>query len=168
MASHWPPEEPIRLAGRTPLGGGRSTQDILAEDPFTEDSRKAGAYVAAPLSRTVLQGAISVPKSCMGYSPLFSAGSCLAVLTRPPKCGGSVALSSVFMNLEVRESTYPAGGCVDRAGGLSYNQWQADYPLVAPANPLLQANRDKQAEHPTGVQRAEEGAGIFPPVPCRA
>ncbi len=79
-----------------------------------------------------------------------------------------MAPSSVFMNLGVRQPTYQAGGRVDHARGLSYNQCQADYPLVAPANPLLQANRDKQAEHPTGAQRAEEGAGIFPPVQCRA
>jgi hypothetical protein len=37
---------------------------------------------------------------------------------------------------------------IDHAEGLSYNQWQADYPLVAPAKPLLYVRfqfRDQQA-----------------------
>jgi hypothetical protein len=60
---------------------------------------------------------------------------------RPPKYGGLFIRLSVFMNsFHQTGFLLPHFGSVvfiDHAEGLSYNQVQADYPLVAPAKPLL-------------------------------
>jgi len=55
---------------------------------------------------------------------------------------------------------------IDHALTLSYNQWQADYPLVAPAKPLLyvqfSVQRSAGSTYAVLKQRAEEGAGNLP------